>query len=196
MTLVEVMIAAAVLMIVITGLVGSFVALGSLRESAKNLTLAVNDAAKVMEEIHSTTFSNLRNSASVSYCDAHGGTWETKVNVTSPGSYLSIDWDGDGITSDDEHIDIVCCDSSAVAGGQACTEANNANVAPNSNTDLIDVYVTVSWREGRGTGRVIGEDANLNGVLDSGEDGTYAGGTTGRLDSPAQLVSKVTDRGN
>jgi len=49
----------------------------------------------------------------------------------------------------------------------------------------IGVQVSVSWRE---KGRLFGEDANLNGVLDAGED------TNGnlRLDSPVELVTYFT----
>lgn len=49
----------------------------------------------------------------------------------------------------------------------------------------IGVQVSVSWSE---KGRLFGEDANLNGVLDAGEDTNG----NGRLDSPVQLVTYFT----
>ncbi|MBI4355343.1 MAG: hypothetical protein HY597_02680 [Candidatus Omnitrophica bacterium] len=52
---------------------------------------------------------------------------------------------------------------------------------------LLEIYISVSWRQ-RGN-RVVGEDTNLNGVPDAGED---ANGN-GRLDSPASLVTLRSD---
>lgn len=51
--------------------------------------------------------------------------------------------------------------------------------------DFLEIWVTYSWQQKNG--RVIGEDQNLNGVLDAGED---ANGN-GFLDSPAQFVTFV-----
>ncbi len=47
---------------------------------------------------------------------------------------------------------------------------------------LLEVVITVCWQQP--DGRVFGEDANLNGVLDAGEDINPANGI---MDSPAQL---------
>lgn len=55
------------------------------------------------------------------------------------------------------------------------------------NPELLRVTVTVCWRQGE---RIIGEDTNLNGVLDSGED---ANGN-GILDSAVQLVTLVANK--
>ena len=57
-----------------------------------------------------------------------------------------------------------------------------------SDPDLLEVTVTVCWRQ-KG-GRVFGEDANLNGVFDAGEDTNG----NGQLDSPAQLVTSISRR--
>ena len=57
----------------------------------------------------------------------------------------------------------------------------------NSDPDLLKVTISVCWRE---RGRIIGEDINFNGVLDSGEDKNY----NGIIDSTAQLVLLITQR--
>lgn len=57
-----------------------------------------------------------------------------------------------------------------------------------SNPDLLVVTVTICWRQ-KG-GRIIGEDSNLNGNLDTGED---VNGNN-QLDSPAQLVTLMARR--
>lgn len=61
-------------------------------------------------------------------------------------------------------------------------------VAANSSLTLYEVRVTVSWRE-KG-GRILGEDKDLDSVLDSGED------TNGnnQLDSPVKIVTLISRR--
>ncbi|MFH1655613.1 MAG: type II secretion system protein [Candidatus Omnitrophota bacterium] len=54
--------------------------------------------------------------------------------------------------------------------------------------DLLLVTVTVCWRQQRG--RVIGEDSDVDGVLDAGEDTNG----NGMLDSVAQIVTKIARR--
>lgn len=58
----------------------------------------------------------------------------------------------------------------------------------NSNPNLLRVFVSVSWRTR--SNRVIGEDKNLNGGLDGGEDLD----ANGRLDSPGQLATLMAQR--
>jgi Tfp pilus assembly protein PilV len=57
-----------------------------------------------------------------------------------------------------------------------------------ANPDLLQIIVSVSWQQKNG--RIYGEDKNLNGVLNVGED------TNGNslLDSPVQLVSSIYRR--
>lgn len=58
----------------------------------------------------------------------------------------------------------------------------------NSNPQLLRLCVSVSWKER--SNRIIGEDKNLNGILDSGEDTN----TDGRLSSPAETVTLMGAR--
>ena len=58
----------------------------------------------------------------------------------------------------------------------------------NSISNLLNVTVTICWL-GKG-GKVVGEDINLNGGLDSGEDING----NGLLDSPAQIVTLIAER--
>lgn len=57
----------------------------------------------------------------------------------------------------------------------------------NANPKLLEVTVVVCWRQGN---RVIGEDKNLNGILDAGEDVNG----NGIIDSPVELITKVVNR--
>lgn len=56
-----------------------------------------------------------------------------------------------------------------------------------TNPELLKVTISVCWMQNN---RVIGEDQNLNGVLDPGEDTNG----NGIIDSPVQLVTLVADR--
>ena len=57
-----------------------------------------------------------------------------------------------------------------------------------TNAELLGVKVTVSWRDKYN--RIVGEDTNLNGVLDGGEDRNG----NGQLDSPVTLMGMITRR--
>ncbi|MBU2540380.1 MAG: hypothetical protein KJ593_00600 [Candidatus Omnitrophica bacterium] len=59
----------------------------------------------------------------------------------------------------------------------------------NSNPDLLKAYIAVCWRSS--DGRVIGEDANLDGILDPAED---TNPNNNKMDSPVTLASYVTRR--
>ncbi len=54
-----------------------------------------------------------------------------------------------------------------------------------SNPDLLKVTVTVCWRQKNGM--VIGEDKDLDGVIDAGESSDAI------LDSPVQLVTYIAE---
>lgn len=58
----------------------------------------------------------------------------------------------------------------------------------NSNPDLLQVFVSSSWKTR--SNRVVGEDINLNGALDAGEDLN----ANGRLDSPAEIITLIGKR--
>jgi len=53
-------------------------------------------------------------------------------------------------------------------------------------SNIYRVHISVSWQE-RG-GRVVGEDRNLNGILDEGEDTNG----NGWLDSPASITTIIS----
>ena len=55
----------------------------------------------------------------------------------------------------------------------------------NSNSRLLEVKVVFCWR--LMGGRIVGEDTNLNGVLDTGEDKNG----NGQIDSNVQIVTRI-----
>ncbi|MBU3933384.1 MAG: prepilin-type N-terminal cleavage/methylation domain-containing protein [Candidatus Omnitrophica bacterium] len=142
-TLLEVMIAAAVLVVALLGLLGVFTNCFGLNETARNLTIAINGAQERLEQIRNADFGTII------------------ANYNGPFNVSGLDGIGR-------------VDATYVAG---------------SNNNLIDTRVVICWRQGRN--RIIGEDINLNGNLDAGED---VNPTNGSLDSPAQLVTLITEK--
>ena len=57
-----------------------------------------------------------------------------------------------------------------------------------SNTSLLRIEIDVSWRNK--DGRVVGEDADLDGVLDIGEDLN----SDGKLTSTARIITNIAQR--
>ena len=58
----------------------------------------------------------------------------------------------------------------------------------NSDPNLLRIFVSISWRTR--SNRVIGEDGNLTGVLDTEEDSNG----NGRPDSPAAIMTLMSQR--
>ena len=58
-----------------------------------------------------------------------------------------------------------------------------------TNPDLLKVEIMASWKNKK-SGRIVGEDSNLNGAIDAGEDLN----SNGKLDSMATLVSWIARR--
>lgn len=58
-----------------------------------------------------------------------------------------------------------------------------------SNPDLLEITICFSWKQKNG--RIIGEDSDLDGVLDSGEDTN----SDGRLSSPAEVITYIYNVG-
>jgi len=58
----------------------------------------------------------------------------------------------------------------------------------NTNPQLLQVFATFCWRQSNG--RVFGEDTDLDGQLDAGEDSN----ANGRIDSSVQLVDYIYNR--
>ncbi len=72
--------------------------------------------------------------------------------------------------------------------GFPSADAEGAISIDNTDPDLLEVCVSISWRER--SNKIIGEDLNLNGALDAGEDQN----SDGRLSSPAETVTRIGQR--
>lgn len=143
LTLLELIIATAILVVAISGLLAIFIGLFSMNEGARKLTLATTAAQDKMEEI--------RNSDYAALYTAYNGT-------------------------------------SFNPDGFATAEAKGAVSIDNTDPDLLKVHISVSWKER--SNKIVGEDKNLNGALDSGEDLNG----DGKLSSPAEIVTLMVNR--
>lgn len=142
-TLVELMIAAAILIIVLCGILATYVSCMELISISKNLSFAVNSAQCKIEEIRDYSFSKI-------YNDYNRQTFTV---------------------------------SEIIAGN-----SKGVVYIDNSTADLLKVTVSVCWKQ-RGN-RIIGEDLDLDGILDTGEDTN----NNNMIDSPAQLVTLIASR--
>ncbi|MBU4346542.1 MAG: prepilin-type N-terminal cleavage/methylation domain-containing protein [Candidatus Omnitrophica bacterium] len=143
-TLPELLLAAAILVFVMCGILATYISCFELISTSKNLTLAINAAQRQIEEIYDYNFSQIH-----------------------------ADYDNQTFTVDE------------ISAG----DSRGIIYVDDSNPDLLEVTISVCWRQ-RGN-RIIGEDLDLDGVLDPGEDFLVA---NNRIDSPAQLVTLITPR--
>lgn len=143
-TLIEVMITTTILVVVLIGILATFIGLFALNENARKLSLAVISAQNKMEEIRKATFTTLYT------------------------TYNGTRFDPAGFNAD---------------------EAEGNVFINNTNPNLLTVCVSVSWKER--SNRIIGEDRDLDGVLDAGEDSLKV---DGRLSSPAEIVTLMAQR--
>jgi len=139
-SLIELMIASAILMFIMIGMLSTYIACFELNEFSRSLTLVNNGLQAKMETLRETPFDSL----------------------------LSLDGTNFSIS------------------GFSTTDAKGViDVYYTTYSDLIYVRLVGCWRQK--SGRVIGEDKNLNGSLDSGEDDG-----DGVLESPAEIITLIS----
>jgi prepilin-type N-terminal cleavage/methylation domain-containing protein len=147
-TLIEVLLAAAILAVCLSGLLMAYVDLLIFTDLSRDMTLATNAAQAKMEEIRNMNFSSLA---------ALDGT-----NFT-------------------------------ITGFNSTKALGVIEVADTSYDDLKRVRLAVSFKS---RNRVIGEDQNLNGVWNSGEDFSGYSNGTGKLNSPVEAVTLIANYTN
>ncbi len=88
-TLIELMLAAAVLIVVVVGLLATYVGCFTINETAKNLTLAINAAQQTLEEIRDYNFYSIYDDYNNTTFEASGipnsdGEGSVKINDSNP----------------------------------------------------------------------------------------------------------------
>jgi len=67
-------------------------------------------------------------------------------------------------------------------------DAKGVSYVDDTDPDLLKIDVCVSWRTTNG--RIFGQDSNLNGQIDGGEDTD----SNGMLDAPVQITTYIYDK--
>ena len=159
-TLVEIMLATGILVFALCGILAAFISCIALSSTSKNVNIATNAALEIAEQIRTTAYTDLSDPS---------------------GSGLLIN--GQPFTETFPGSNIYSCSFTV-----AVLPSNMVTVYINTNTpELLGVTISLCWRQNN---RVIGEDKNLNGQLDAGED---ANGND-LIDSPVQVVTRVANR--
>ena len=141
-SLVEVIMATAILAFALVGILGTYVTCLILITTSNNVNAATNAAQGIIEEIRSAPFPQIK------------------------ANYNRMTFMVNDIPSS---MGVVYVDDS-------------------TNPEFLDVTVSVCWRQGN---KIIGEDANLNGAFDAGEDTIIANGI---IDSTVELKTQVANR--
>ena len=147
-TLVELLVAVAIVAFAVCGILSLYVACFGLTKTSRNMSIATNAAQALMEQIRSSDFNSI--------VDTYDGMTFTVNSIPN----------SKGVVYVNDTID-------AVLG---------------TNPDLLKVTISVCWKQGS---VVIGEDKNLNGVLNAGEDTAPFNGI---IDSPVEIVTQIANR--
>lgn len=140
-SLVEVILATAILAFALVGILGTYVTCLVLITTSQNVNAATNAAQGIIEEIRSTPF--------------------TQIIANYNGMVFTVN---------------------DIPFSRGVVYINNTTAPASS--DLLEATVSICWRQGN---KVIGEDTNLNGVLDAGEDKNG----NGIIDSTVQLKTRI-----
>lgn len=159
-TLAELMVAALILVTILVGLLASYVTCFDLNETSKNTTLAVDAAQQKMAQVSDYSFANA--------CSNFNNT-----NFTLADSDLAL------MPAGESRGKIYVYAYTGSSTSNSCADCT-------CDYDMLRVVVSVCWRQK--SGRVIGEDKDLDGILDAGEDTNG----NGKIDSPVQLVAFLT----
>ena len=190
MTLIELVLGALTLVVAIAAILGAYLGQLTLNEHARNISLAVHDANRVIEQMRQentpcTVITAPQSKPEINPAFAPPNNWNAWVTANGP-----------SLGTTPELVVVTCQDPD---GGTAITDycgtAGQAQVgadewrtqAAATTFDPLRVTVSVCWRHRE---RVIGECA-WNGAALSAND-TDADGV---IESPAMLTTLVTCRG-
>ena len=172
-TLAEVVLGGTVLAIAVAAILGAYVGRVTLNEHARSLSLAIQDANRIIEQIRQQTASCGTNPDA----SAPGGFgWDTWLTNNGEKSIQPV-------PADNELVVVTCQDSGGTATFPTCT-----------GTDPIRVTVAICWRH---RNRIIGECIPTGATLQAGgdTDGNGPHNIAGVVESPAMLTTLVTCRG-
>jgi len=194
MTMVELLLSVALLAVAMAAIVGGYLGQQTLNEHARNLTLAVQDADRVIEEMRDQNKQcNATPTAKPPGAFTDWDAWMKTVPVAVP----PLPADGGGpknLASSpeaNERIVVTCQGTDAVGALQNCPATQMGTewqvAGPAGTLNPLRITVAVCWRH---RGRTIGECA-WDGIKLSPTDSNG----NGVIESPAMLTTLVTCRG-
>ena len=210
-TLAEVVLGGMVLAIAVAAILGAYVGQVTLNEHARNLSLAIQDANRVIEQVRQLNTNcaaphSPPNLPTVIPTDATGtpqptSSWNAWMNPGGAGSPKSIGPDPATNNNTNELIVVTCSHRDGPAAG-LCQPGNGGQVGSGEWTsggtttrDPIRLTVTVCWRHRQ---RIIGEctAASPTAPLQAADNqGSGPHNQSGVVESPAMLTTLVTCRG-
>lgn len=179
-TIPEVLIGVAVLAIAITALLGAFLGQLILSEHARNLTWAINDATRVMEQLRLQNTSPNCTTLPSNALPAATGQGTCTSPIASWDDWLQRCGGGKSVQPNPttEETVVVTCQNS---GGTAACQATD---------DPIRLTVAVCWRH---RARTLGE-CTWDGAALASSDGANGFAANGVIESPAMLSTLMTCR--
>lgn len=181
-TLVEVVLGTFTLTIAAVAILGAYLGQVTLNEHARNLSLAVHDANRILEQIRRQNSGGACSTPSVSLV----GGWDAWLQAQNPGKSVP----NPAATANASERIVVTCQNEAAT--QYCNPATQVSASEWRSTggapthDPLRVTVSVCWRH---RNRTLGECAWAGNALTPAD-------TNGNMviDSPAMLTTLVTCR--
>ena len=174
-----------VLAVAAAAILGAYVGQMTLNEHARNLSLAIHDANRVMEQIRQQNASCVGNPSVIPPGGA-GTSWNTWMNAGNPGAPKSLQPSGDT----NERLVVTCQDRDGAVYCDGTQVGNEWHAKGGAPQNPLRVTVAVCWRH---RNRTIGECGWTGGAL-TASPATDANGN-GVIESPAMLTTLVTCRG-
>ncbi|MBM3248388.1 MAG: type II secretion system protein [Candidatus Omnitrophica bacterium] len=178
LTMLELIIVIGIVGFTLVGLLISYVSSLNLSEFDRNLTVAMNIAREKMEELYNARdldFTNLGNGL------CSGQEPQGSCMVDQPSGYPKlVSFNNENIRHNYDQFNGSCT--------VYLKDKGTGSTVPYG--QIKEARVIVSWKQRLGD--VIGEDINLNGQFDTGED--KPGGRALELDSPCELISAFAKR--
>jgi len=195
-TLIEMLLAAMTLAIAISALLGAFLGQLTLKEHANNLSLAIHDANRIIEQIRQDNLNCQTPSIDPSDPADPGDTptsWDSWLEAQSPGKSIP------NTNANAGQLIVVTCrsrDGSAscgTGGTRAQVGSGEWSVSTGATTfNPIQITVSVCWRH---RNRTIGECSWSGSALSPADTPSPPNVVTGVIESPASLTTLVTCRG-
>ena len=184
-TLAEIVLGAMVLEVAAAAILGAYVGQVTLNEHARNLSLAIQDANRVIERVRQANSNCGANPPTAAAQDA-AANWDAWVNANGGKSIQP--------NPANNELIVVTCQNNNVA--QYCPAAQMGTewhaAGPAGTVDPLRVTVAICWRH---RNRTIGECAWDGVNLTANDTLPMPNDTANVIDSPAMLTTLVTCRG-